>query len=79
MMNWMLGTGVAVSLLIVLVLLVRRPFARMFGAKAVYALWVLPFLRLVMPEVTLPRFLPRIFQSSSLETALPNELSLIHI
>ncbi len=76
MMNWMLGTGVAVSLLIVLVLLVRRPFARMFGAKAVYALWVLPFLRLVMPEVTLPRFLPRIFQSSSLETALPNEIVL---
>ena len=74
MMDWMIDTSAAVSLLIVLVLLVRRPFARIFGAKAAYALWVLPFLRLVMPEVTVPRFLPRIFQNSPPETAGPNDL-----
>lgn len=74
MMDWMIGTGLAVSLLIVLVLLVRRPFARMFGAKAAYALWLLPFIRLVMPEVTVPRFLPALFQTPAPEAALPNDM-----
>lgn len=60
-MDWIVGTSIAVSLLIVFVLLARRPFARIFGAKAAYALWVLPFLRLVMPEVTVPRFVSEFF------------------
>ena len=44
-------TTLAVSTLIALVLLIRRPFARIFGAKAAYALWAIPFLRLILPPM----------------------------
>jgi len=60
MLDWVIGTGVAVSLLIVFVLLIRRPFARMFGARAAYALWLLPFIRLILPEGTIPRIFPKL-------------------
>ena len=40
--------------LIALVLLLRRPVARHFGAAAAYALWFLPLARLILPPVTLP-------------------------
>jgi len=76
MMEWVIGTGVAVSLLIVLVLIVRRPFARMFGARAAYALWLLPFIRLVMPEVTIPRIFPQFANSPAPETSLPSDIVL---
>ena len=39
---------------IALVLLLRRPVARHFGAAAAYALWFLPLARLILPPVTLP-------------------------
>ena len=63
MMAWATGTGLAVSVLIGLVLLVRRPIARTFGARAAYALWLAPGLRAVMPTlpaaaVPLPASLP---------------------
>ena len=35
-----LQTSLAVGILFFIVLLVRRPFARQFGAKAAYALWL---------------------------------------
>ena len=54
--SWASQTGIAVTLLICLVLLIRRPFARLFGAGATYALWVLPVARLLMPEITIPAF-----------------------
>ncbi|MEM7005802.1 MAG: M56 family metallopeptidase [Pseudomonadota bacterium] len=44
-------TTLAVTFLIGLVLLVRRPFARHFGAKAAYALWAIPAIRLVLPPL----------------------------
>jgi len=56
MTEWVLETGLAVSLLIILVLLLRRPFARMFGAHATYTLWALPLIRLFMPEITIPAY-----------------------
>ena len=40
--------------LIALVLVLRRPVSRYFGAQAAYALWALPFLRLLMPPIVLP-------------------------
>ena len=46
-----LQTSLAVTLLIALVLVVRRPFARHFGAKAAYALWLVPLARLFMPPL----------------------------
>jgi len=57
MTNWVGHTGLDISILIVIVLLCRRPFVKMFGARAAYALWALPLFRLVLPEIpiTLPR------------------------
>ncbi len=56
--SWGLQTGLMVSVLIGLVLIIRRPFARYFGAGAAYALWLLPLARLFMPNMTVP-FLTR--------------------
>ena len=53
LMNWMLHTGLDVSLLILLVLICRRPFIRFFGARAAYSLWALPLIRLILPDMTL--------------------------
>ena len=54
-------TLIATSLLMALVLLVRAPVARAFGAKAAYALWLAPLARLVLPpvpvEVDMPHML----------------------
>jgi beta-lactamase regulating signal transducer with metallopeptidase domain len=47
----LMATGVSVALLVGLVLMVRRPVADRFGAKAAYALWALPALRAVMPPL----------------------------
>ncbi len=44
-------TTLAVGFLAVLVLVIRRPFARQFGAKAAYALWLLPLARFVTPPL----------------------------
>ena len=43
--------------LIALVLMLRRPVTRWFGAPAAYALWILPMLRLFLPPVELPAWL----------------------
>ncbi len=49
-----LQTLLAVSVLIGVVLVSRRHVARLFGAGAAYALWILPLVRLVMPPVHSP-------------------------
>ncbi|MEO6581934.1 MAG: M56 family metallopeptidase, partial [Sphingomicrobium sp.] len=51
MIAWAAGTAIAVSILIGVVLLVRGPVARTFGARAAYALWLAPGLRAVMPSL----------------------------
>jgi len=48
---WGLRTGLVVSGLIGLVLLLRRPFATYLGAEATFLLWSLPALRLIMPDI----------------------------
>lgn len=53
-LNWALELGVATTVLIGLVLLLRRPMARYWGSGAVYWLWALPFFRLFMPEINFP-------------------------
>ncbi len=57
MTQWIFDTLVWTGLLIALVLLVRRSVGRYFGAKAAYALWALPLLRLLMPPLVLPAWL----------------------
>ncbi len=49
-----LQTVLAVSVLIGLVLVARRPAARHFGAGVAYALWALPLARLVLPPLQIP-------------------------
>ena len=67
MIAWAFGTAVAVSLLIVLVLVLRRPVARLFGARAAYALWAAPLIRAVMPslpQVAIPLPSPAVLGSA---------------
>lgn len=54
MMAWLADTFVWTAMLIVLVLLVRRPVARHFGPQVAYALWALPLARLFLPPLVLP-------------------------
>lgn len=53
-MSWLVDTLLATGALIALVLVLRRPVARLFGAGLAYALWALPLLRLVLPPLVLP-------------------------
>ena len=55
--DWMVDTFIYTSLLIALVLLVRRPVAQYFGPKIAYALWALPLLRFLMPPIVLPAWM----------------------
>ncbi|HEX8535426.1 MAG TPA: M56 family metallopeptidase [Allosphingosinicella sp.] len=56
MIAWMLQSMVAATLLMMLVLAVRRPVAELFGAQWAYALWLLPVLVPLLPPI--PSFLP---------------------
>jgi beta-lactamase regulating signal transducer with metallopeptidase domain len=55
MIAWMLETMVSATLLMLLVLAVRKPVAELFGAQWAYALWLLPVL---LPLLPVPAFLP---------------------
>ncbi len=48
---WIVQTLIASGLLMALVMAVRGPVMRMFGAKIAYALWLLPALRMVLPPL----------------------------
>jgi len=52
MIDWLIGTLIATSVLMALVLLVREPVRRQFGPAAAYGLWLIPVLRLIMPPLT---------------------------
>ncbi|HEX8381162.1 MAG TPA: M56 family metallopeptidase [Allosphingosinicella sp.] len=56
MIAWLIETAIAVTLLMAMVLLLRGPVARTFGAGWAYALWAVPALRLVLPP--LPQLAP---------------------
>jgi beta-lactamase regulating signal transducer with metallopeptidase domain len=51
LLRWLGETSLAVSALVLLVLIIRKPFARAFGARAAYALWLAPAVRLFLPEL----------------------------
>ena len=52
MTDWLVDTLIATSGLMLLVLLVREPVRRHFGAAAAYGLWLIPAARLLMPTLT---------------------------
>lgn len=51
MIAWMIETCIATTLLMLLVLALRKPVRDQFGPNIAYALWLLPVLRLVMPPL----------------------------
>lgn len=51
MSAWLLQNMAAASLIMLIVLAIRIPVARAFGAPWAYALWLLPLARLVMPPL----------------------------
>jgi len=64
--SWVIETGLMVSLLILIVLIIRRPFARIFGVNATYALWSLPLIRLCLPVLSVPdKWVPEFFKDSA--------------
>ncbi len=54
MTGFFFDTLLFTAVLIALVLILRRPVARLFGPQAAYALWALPLLRLLLPPIELP-------------------------
>jgi beta-lactamase regulating signal transducer with metallopeptidase domain len=50
--DWLIGTLLATSGLILLVLLIREPVRKHFGARVAYGLWLIPAARLLMPTIT---------------------------
>ena len=75
-LDWALQTGLMISVIIAVILLIRRPVTRWFGAGAAYALWLLPVIRLLMPPVTLPKFWASWLPKSP-ELAAPNPQNFI--
>ena len=70
-MSWLLDTLVWTGALIALVLVVRRPVARHLGARAAYALWAIPLLRLGLPPIVLPASMEPNQQAVELMLATP--------
>ena len=52
MIDWLTSTLIATSALMALVLIIRNPVRRMFGAGVAYALWLLPAVRAILPTFT---------------------------
>jgi len=51
MSAWLIGSLAATTALMLLVLLLRGPVARRFGARTAYLLWLLPALRMILPPL----------------------------
>ncbi len=74
MIDWLLETLIMTTLLLALVLLLRRPVARSFGAHAAYALWLLPAARAVLP--VLPGWQPWLIPADASAIARPDALTI---
>ncbi|MEO9634085.1 MAG: M56 family metallopeptidase [Parasphingorhabdus sp.] len=51
--QWIGDTMLSMALLMILVLIIRKPVSHFFGARIAYLLWILPLARLFMPTITL--------------------------
>lgn len=49
---WLAETLIAMTVLMALVMMLRRPVARWLGARAAYLLWTLPLARMLMPTLS---------------------------
>lgn len=67
-MIWLLETVLASSLLILLVLLIRKPALGLIGARLTYLLWLLPAIRVLLPALPINGSIPTlasVLESSS--------------
>ena len=62
--SFALDTLAWTAVLIVIVLILRRPVGRWLGPQAAYALWALPLLRLFLPPVVLPAWMRPVEQAT---------------
>lgn len=51
MIGWIAETLAASTVLMLVVLALRQPVAKLFGARIAYALWLLPALRMILPPL----------------------------
>lgn len=70
MSDFLFETLLWTGALLALVLLLRRPVAQLFGARAAYALWALPMARLLLPPLVLPGWMAPTTTAAMQETAL---------
>ncbi|MEO0698427.1 MAG: M56 family metallopeptidase [Pseudomonadota bacterium] len=61
------------AVLIAVVLVLRRPVTKAFGAPMAYALWALPMLRLLLPPIELPAWLAPAEPMAKIEEAKAHE------
>ncbi|MEO0590175.1 MAG: M56 family metallopeptidase, partial [Pseudomonadota bacterium] len=61
------------AVLIAVVLVLRRPVTKAFGAPMAYALWALPMLRLLLPPIELPAWLAPAGPMAKIEEAKAHE------
>ncbi|MEQ6332041.1 M56 family metallopeptidase [Sphingobium sp. MK2] len=73
---WIVETLIATSLLMALVMLLRRPVARWLGAGAAYSLWLLPLLRMMLPVLPQEMAAPSPLHIAVDQSGLPGLLAL---
>lgn len=70
--DWAVDTAIWTAVLIAVVLMLRRPIARLFGPRVAYALWLLPLMRFVLPPIVLPAWMKPVENAPTLAaTAAP--------
>ena len=74
LLSWGVQTSISVSILILFVMIMRKPVTRFLGAGPAYALWALPLLRLVMPAIPI---LPA--NPLTVTPVLPNDMDWIEV
>ncbi len=77
MTNWMMDTMVSMTLLMILVLIIRKPVSHFFGAHIAYLLWVLPLARLFMPTLTLKAPPPLETGEAAAATPLLSDIAMV--
>ncbi len=77
MTNWMMDTMVSMTLLMALVLIIRKPVSQFFGPHIAYLLWALPLARLFMPTLTLKAPAPVETGEAAVVTPLLSEIAMV--
>ncbi len=73
--DWAVDTAIWTGALIVAVLMLRRPVARLFGPRVAYALWLLPLMRFTLPPIVLPAWMKPAEATPMVAAPLPHEVA----